>query len=180
MNGSEKHHEGRKGTKNTKLIHRVSFAFVISLCFLLALPAVAQTPVTADAVNAVAKRLYCPVCENQPLDTCMTDACFQWRDEIRVQLEAGRTPDAIVADFVARFGERAIGTPLDPTLRALTLVTPFALAALALAVGVWTFVRWRGRTQGLPDARGSSVSANHAAPPPDADLIARIEQDLRR
>ncbi|NQS91637.1 MAG: hypothetical protein HQ574_04445, partial [Chloroflexi bacterium] len=34
---------------------------------------------TDDDVNAIAKQLYCPVCENIPLDACGTAACEQWR-----------------------------------------------------------------------------------------------------
>ena len=32
-------------------------------------------PPTDDDVNAVAKQLYCPVCENTPIDVCPTQAC---------------------------------------------------------------------------------------------------------
>ena len=32
-------------------------------------------PVTDDQVNAIAHDLYCPVCENTPLDVCGTQAC---------------------------------------------------------------------------------------------------------
>src|SRR5260221_3230838 len=36
-------------------------------------------PVTDNDVNRVARQLYCPVCENIPLDVCPTQACAQWR-----------------------------------------------------------------------------------------------------
>ena len=67
--------------------------------------------VTADDVNAVAKQMYCPVCENIPLDVCGTAACAQWRDEIRIQLESGSTPDEVIRNFVARYGDRVVSTP---------------------------------------------------------------------
>ena len=35
------------------------------------------SPVTDDEVNALAQELYCPVCENVPLDVCPTRACAQ-------------------------------------------------------------------------------------------------------
>ncbi len=39
-------------------------------------PALAQgQPPTDDEVNRIAKQLYCPVCENTPLDVCPTQAC---------------------------------------------------------------------------------------------------------
>ena len=41
---------------------------------------------TDDEVNAVASQLYCPVCENIPLDVCPTQACEQWRATIREKL----------------------------------------------------------------------------------------------
>jgi cytochrome c-type biogenesis protein CcmH len=150
-------------------LHLCAIAFIL---FLSASIALAQdAPVTDDDVNAVAGRLYCPVCENIPLDTCPTEACARWREEIRVQLENGSTPDQVVADFVSRFGERAIGTPLDPTLRALSLVTPYALAGLALIIGVWTFIRWRRRPTPTPSAPN--------LPAADADNYrAILERDL--
>ena len=39
--------------------------------------------ITDDQVNAVAKQLYCPVCENIPLDVCPTQACAEWRELMR-------------------------------------------------------------------------------------------------
>ena len=48
-----------------------------------------ERAVTDDQVNAIAQQLYCPVCENVPLDVCPTAACAQWRATIREKLEAG-------------------------------------------------------------------------------------------
>ncbi len=99
--------------------------------------------VTDDEVNAIAHKLYCPVCENITLDTCGTSACADWRDEIRLQLEQGMTETQIVEDFVRRFGDRVVGTPLDPTLRALSLYTPWLVVAAALFFAGAMLVRRR-------------------------------------
>ncbi len=135
----------------------------------LTLPALAQ-PASDDDVNAVAARLYCPVCENVPLDDCETAACRQWKSEIRYQLDAGQAPGAIIDDFVARFGQRVVGTPTDPTLRALALVTPWALALGAFLSGALLLRRWarQRRAASLPDAHD-----------PQIDYRARVEADLR-
>jgi cytochrome c-type biogenesis protein CcmH len=130
--------------------------------------------VTADDVNNVAKKLFCPVCENIPLDTCGTAACAQWRDEIRIQLESGRTEKQVIDDFVHRFGDRVIGTPQDPTLRALSLVTPWLLSALALLVAGFTFIRWRLNQSNEPEFAPLAPANNT----PLADYRARLEQDL--
>ena len=57
-------------------------AMVIWLAAAPATRAQAPTP-SADDVNRVARQLYCPVCQNIPLDVCPTDACAKWRDTIR-------------------------------------------------------------------------------------------------
>jgi cytochrome c-type biogenesis protein CcmH len=110
-------------------------------------PVLAQEDiVTDDQVNAIAQKLYCPVCENIPLDACGTAACDDWRNEIRLQLESGMTEDQIINDFVTRFGDRVVGTPQDPTLRALSLVTPYLFIAAGVIVGVSFVLRHRSRS----------------------------------
>jgi cytochrome c-type biogenesis protein CcmH len=118
----------------------------------LALPALAQdagrTDITADEVNAIARKLYCPVCENIPLDVCAVAACEDWRYEIRLQLEAGMTEQEIIDDFVRRFGDRAVGIPQDPTLRALALIMPWLAMGAAIVGGGWFLLRRRGGHEG--------------------------------
>ncbi len=152
--------------------------FMVVVLLVLAVPVAAQSdtpakPVTADDVNAIARQMYCPVCENIPLDVCSTAACAQWRDEIRIQLEQGRTEQEIKNDFVGRYGDRVVGTPQDPTLRALSLVTPWVIAALVVLLTAVMLVRWwRGRHLVPATAGGASV-------PADDDYRARLEQDLQ-
>lgn len=145
---------------------------ILLLIFLVALPAAAQD-ITDDDVNAIAGRLYCPVCENIPLDVCGTQACADWRSEIRVQLEQGRTAQQVIDDFVARYGERVVGTPQDPVLRALSLITPWVIGALALVFAAITFRRWRGSSR--------LMTAPEITPKiggTDAEYRARLERDL--
>lgn len=123
-------------------------------------PAIAGI-ITDDDVNAVAKKLYCPVCENIPLDACGTLACQDWRYEIRLQLEAGMTEQEIIDDFIMRFGERVVGTPQDPVLRALSLVTPW-LIVIAAAVGVfYSLLRLRQTDADESIAEPSHVQDNY-------------------
>ena len=69
-----------------------------------------STP-TDDDVNAIAKQLYCPVCENTPLDVCPTEACRQWRELIRQMLAEGKTEQEIKDYFVANYGARVLSEP---------------------------------------------------------------------
>ena len=152
-------------------------AVIIYIIF--ALPTLAQDatpskPVTADEINAVAKEMYCPVCENIPLDVCPTDACQQWREEIGVELAAGKTSDEIKSAFVARYGDRVVGTPEDPTLRALSLITPPIVAIIAILIAGWVVLRWR-RNRQVANRITVPIAPEATS---DDDYRARLEQDL--
>ncbi len=124
-----------------------------SLMLALACAWLASAQASDNAVNQVAQRMYCPVCENIPLDECLTVACQEWKEEIRAQLVAGKTEQAIIDSFVARFGDHVVGVPVDPLLRALTIMLPLLATALALGVGAVTFRRFAaGETQTAPSA----------------------------
>jgi cytochrome c-type biogenesis protein CcmH len=107
-----------------------SFAMLLALLALTALTGVViaqdpqPQPVTDDDVNAVAKELYCPVCENVPLDVCGTQACAQWRAVVREKLEAGYTDREIKTYFADYYGDRALATPPLRGLNWLVYILP--------------------------------------------------------
>ncbi|MBC8100584.1 MAG: cytochrome c-type biogenesis protein CcmH [Armatimonadetes bacterium] len=141
---------------------------------LLAQPVPLPLPdnVTYDDVNAVAGAMYCPECENIPLDKCYSAVCTQWKNEIAQQLAQGRTPDAVIDGFVARFGDQVLGIPQNQTLRDIALLTPYILAAVALLFGGVAVLRWRMTG---PDA----ASADTAPFPIPSDAYRqRLEDDL--
>ena len=90
--------------------------------------------VTDDQVNAVAKKLNCPVCENVPLDVCETQACVQWRDLIRQKLAAGETPEQVITYFRATYGDRVLQSPPNAGFTALVWILPFVGLAAGVAI----------------------------------------------
>jgi cytochrome c-type biogenesis protein CcmH len=135
------------------------------------MPVWAQDEVTDDEVNRVAKTLYCPVCENQALDTCPTEACRQWRATIREQLEAGRTDEEIRQYFEAQYGERVLAAPRAEGFGLLMWVIPPTVVALGAAL-YWNFLR---------NSRRRAPLAAPAAPAGDTDdYAARLEVELKK
>jgi cytochrome c-type biogenesis protein CcmH len=126
--------------------------------------------VTDDQVNAIAHKLYCPVCENITLDTCGTAACADWRDEIRLMLEQGMDEQAITDDFVRRFGDRVVGTPQDPILRGISLLTPVLLIGAGLLAAFGLFLGWRRSNRQVAAVNVSSTS--------DSPYRDMLEKDL--
>jgi cytochrome c-type biogenesis protein CcmH len=139
-------------------------------------------PVTDDQVNAVAKRLNCPVCENVPLDVCETQACVQWRDLIRQKLAAGETPDQIITYFHVTYGDRVLQEPPKSGFTAMLWVLPF----IGIAIGL--VLLWLALRSMVPGLRAAPppVQPEPAAGPPspasaDSDEYRRrLERELER
>lgn len=140
---------------------------------LVAAPVSAQgsTP-TDDQVNAVARQLYCPVCENTPLDVCPTEACRQWRELIRTQLADGWSEDQIKQYFVTNYGARVLGEPPRTGMNWLVYILP---PVLILAGAFILFRALRAWTRPNKFEAGPTPQA---APPGD-EYVARLEEELR-
>ena len=114
----------------------------ISLIFNSSASAQDREP-TDDEVNAIAKNMYCPVCENIPLDQCGTVACQQWRDEIRDKLRLGWTEDEIYDYFVEKFGDRVLAIPPRRGLNWLIYILPPVIIVLSGVFVFRTIRDWR-------------------------------------
>jgi cytochrome c-type biogenesis protein CcmH len=152
--------------------------------WLLPLPAAAQQEQpTDDEVNAIAKGLYCPVCENVPLDVCPTLACKQWRETIREKLALGWSKEQIEDYFVAQYGDRVLAAPPPSGLNWLVYVLP-PLAFLAGAAILTQAVRsWRRPTRSAPGsehgAAGPAASGSESGTADDP-YLRQLEEELRR
>jgi cytochrome c-type biogenesis protein CcmH len=131
-----------------------------------------ETIPTDDDVLAVAKKLYCPVCPNTPLDVCETQACQDWRAQIKDQLTAGWSEQQIIDYFVAQYGERVLAEPQRSGFTSLVWVLPI-IAFLLGGVIVWQVLKnWKSQ----PAKRAPVSTALQDIPP---ETLARIEKELR-
>ncbi len=144
--------------------------------WLIAGTALAQTatpPVPEDVVNRIAKQLYCPVCENEPLDVCQTSACQQWRAQISQLVSQGQSDQQVIQYFLDRYGLKVVGAPPASGETIWLYLLPI-VGLIAGAIYV-IFLMRRMR------ARGSVVTDT---PPPPAengdDYIKRVERDLKK
>jgi cytochrome c-type biogenesis protein CcmH len=154
----------------------ISLSIVVLLVLAVTSTAAAQQPTPSDdQVNAIAHQLYCPVCENTPLDVCPTQACAQWRELIRQKLADGWTEDQIKQYFVENYGARVLAEPPRQGLNWLAyLIPPVIILAGA-------FVLYRAiRNWTKPAA--AKTATNKSAPPqaPEDEYVARLEEELRR
>lgn len=146
---------------------------VIGLALIFTGAALAQETLPSDdEVNAIAKEIYCPVCENTPLDVCPTQVCSQWRELIREQLAMGWSDSQIRQYFVNQYGDRVLATPPARGFNWLVYILP----PLAILAGVFVLVRTiRNWKKPLPD-----MDVETAVTIEEGDeYVARLEQELR-
>lgn len=146
----------------------------------------AQEPVeevTDDDVNRVARELYCPICENTPLDVCETQACEDWRQLIREKLQAGQGDEEIIEYFAEIYGERARATPTTEGFSLIVWVAPLVLAVAAVGVFVRLLLGWLARgavaeNQAIPSATPSPGELSQDEVEIN-EYVSRLEQEVR-
>ncbi|MDX1688611.1 MAG: cytochrome c-type biogenesis protein [Candidatus Promineifilaceae bacterium] len=153
---------------------------VVLFLLLPAGPAAAQEPVTDDEVNEIARELYCPVCENTPLDVCPTQACEDWRAEIRAQLSQGKSKNEIHQYFVERYGAKVLATPPQEGFNLIAWILPIG----AVVIGAIFFGRYLKGLQEEKDLDETADSAQSTAPtPPPAatedKYLSQVEKEVR-
>lgn len=129
--------------------------------------------ITDDQVNAIAKELYCPVCENVPLDVCGTQACEQWRELIRQKLAEGWSASQIKQYFVDQYGDRVLATPPTHGFNWLIYILP---PLMILAGGI---ILYRALKSWKTSAPADANQGENPAPDKD-DYLTRIEEELKK
>jgi cytochrome c-type biogenesis protein CcmH len=156
------------------------FAF-LAILFAIALvyqPVLAQdsTPPTDNEVNAIAKQLYCPVCENTPLDVCPTEACRDWREHIRLMLSEGKTEDEVLQYFVDQYGDRVLSAPPATGLNWLIYLIPPIIILLGALLLFRSFKEWtKPKLTSAVSGEERSVTSFS-----QDDYVQRFEEELKK
>jgi cytochrome c-type biogenesis protein CcmH len=168
---------------NKSKLQITNYLFPVFLMIAFALAALVYQPVfaqdnipTDDEVNAIAKQLYCPVCENTPLDVCPTEACRQWRELIRLQLSEGMTEAEIKQYFVENYGARVLAEPPRTGLNWLIYILP---PVFILAGAFILFRSFREWTKPKVVETGPGAESGEASVEKD-DYVARLEDELKK
>lgn len=148
---------------------------LLTATFSLTSPSMAQdaTPVSDDEVNEVAQDLFCPVCENTPLDVCPTQACAQWRELIREKLSLGWSEAQIKDYFVEQYGGQVLAVPPRTGVNWIVYVLP----PLVFVGGVVLLVNVMKRS------KKTATATNNMQPslsPSPKKVMDQIEEDLRK
>ncbi|MGB3713886.1 MAG: cytochrome c-type biogenesis protein CcmH [Candidatus Promineifilaceae bacterium] len=162
------------------------FTIMTALLLLSAFPVSAQEPtrtITDDEVNAIAKELFCPICENTPLDVCETQACADWRQVIREKLAGGQSDEQIKDYFADQYGVRALAEPPAEGVTLLVWLVPIIAIPSAIILFGLYLRNIRGsaaRSTGSTAVVSRPATTEPDEPDPEQDpYAARIERELR-
>lgn len=155
----------------------LAFALAILASFLLASLVLAQNgnPPSDDQVNAVAKKLYCPVCPNTPLDVCETKACQDWRAQIRQELASGWSEQQISDYFVQQYGERVLGEPQRSGFTSMVWVLPVIGVLLGAGVVFQILRSWKRNRVSI----GAEKQFSQTQAPESTEALDQVEKALR-
>jgi cytochrome c-type biogenesis protein CcmH len=158
---------------------KISLALIFGLLLALAvaLPATAQEPEptpSADEVNAIAKNMFCPVCENTPLDVCGTAACAQWRQQIADLLVEGYSEEEIYDYFVQQYGDRVLAEPPRHGLNWLIYIAP----PVMILIGVVYLIQYMRKNR--TDITDLAADEDAATGEADDEYRSQIEEELKK
>lgn len=148
---------------------------LLLLLLLLTVPLSAQEePDSEAAFKEISHELVCQCGCNSVLHVCAMQGCHSatpMREEIREQLVAGVSKEAIVASFVERYGLKILSAPPASGFHLSAWIMPFAVLVGGAFVLRRVLKSWKKET-----ARAQDV----AAPPEiSSEQRARIEEELK-
>jgi len=149
------------------------FSAALALTWVTQVSAQAPTP-SDDDVNAIARQLFCPVCENTPLDVCPTQACAQWRALIREKLAQGWSADQIKQYFAEQYGARVLADPPRRGLNWLVYIIPPVL----MLIGVYILYRaFQSMRKPINEVDADDAIAET---PGSDEYMRRVEEELKK
>ena len=154
-----------------KIVYILTLFAMLMPCFTAS--AQSDNPVSDDEVNRLAEELYCPVCENVPLDVCPTKACAQWRELIREKIALGWSDEQIKSFFAEQYGNQVLAAPPRSGLNWVIYLLPIIIIA-AGALAVIRLLRSSQRKVKTQNALQVDHTGNS-----EGECISQVERDLQ-
>jgi cytochrome c-type biogenesis protein CcmH/NrfF len=113
----------------------------------------------------------CGGCAHEPLTTCTCGTAQEMRDQLRAQIDLGKTHDQIVEAFVGIYGgQQFLQAPIDKGFNRIAWLFPYLLGATGIVGIGFAAVKW---------SRHDSTHQPERPPALDAELDERIDDELR-
>ena len=131
---------------------------LLFLTVFLSLPAFSEDPNLEKRVTGLAHELRCLVCQNQTIADSNAPLAVDLRNQIREQLQAGKSEQDVIDFMVARYGDFVLYRPPLKAITVLLWAGPF----LFLLLGIGLLIR-RVTRRGVPAPQLSEAERARAA-----------------
>lgn len=132
-----------------------------------------------ERIEAISKRLACPICDGQSVFESRNNASESLRNEIRAQVDAGVASDDQIITFIEqRYGAQVLLVPRADGVDALVWILPVVALVCGVAGLAFAFRRWKRAGGDVPtdDDRALVAEARRAGldddPPTDRPTTA--------
>lgn len=147
-------------------------ALVILVLAVVVIPVAAQGG-EPGAEKQLTQELWCPICNGIRLDVCEQKVCEQMREQIAIDLQAGKTIEQIKQEFVEFYGPSVLGEPPREGFSLLAWIVPVLLLLGGLAVIVVLTRRWTRKP-----APAAVSSTTPGTTQPEDPYLARVNREL--
>jgi cytochrome c-type biogenesis protein CcmF len=130
---------------------------------------VPKTPLEKDMRREII--CMCGTCGRRRIGECTCPDAERMRGELAVMIEAGKSRDEIVQSFVKMYGsEEVLAQPIDKGFNRLAWALPYAVGGAGVVTIIGLAAVWSRRRRDVTVADEAPI---------DADLAARVEDELR-
>ena len=148
-------------------------ALVILVLAVVVIPVAAQGGDPGADQKQLTQELWCPICNGIRLDVCEQKVCEQMRDQIAIDLKAGKTSEQIKQEFIEFYGPSVLGEPPREGFSLLAWIVPVLLLVGGLAAIVVLTRRWTRK----PAPTTAASTAPDTSQPEDP-YLARVNREL--
>jgi cytochrome c-type biogenesis protein CcmH len=153
---------------------------LVGIVWLLAVLATASPAAAVPPVSSVSDKIMCLCGCGSVLSVCPHPDC-SWgipaKEDIKQQLAAGKTPDAIIAQYVSKYGEQVLAAPTKRGFNMVVWVTPFAMLVIGAGVIYYLARTWAARRAETDE--GTIVTPVPVEDHPD-EMVRRMEDELKK
>lgn len=158
----------------------VRVLLLVGIVWSLAVLATASPAVAAPPVSSVSDKIMCLCGCGSILSVCPHPDC-SWgipaKEDIKKQLEAGKTPDAIIAQYVSKYGEQVLAAPTKRGFNMVVWVLPFVMLLIGAVVIYYLARTWASRR--AEEEEGAMVVPVPVEDHPD-EMVRRMEDELKK
>jgi cytochrome c-type biogenesis protein CcmF len=129
-------------------------------------PSSAQEKQMRDEISCI-----CGGCAHEPLSKCICGYAAQMREDLKADLDAGKSHDQIISEWTQKYGgQQFLAMPIDRGFNRLAWIFPYLLGGVGVVGVAFVAMKW---------SKHPHDEAPSQKPAEDSAMSARLDDELR-